>query len=530
MAEYQVFVGKEPEWFPESPTAWLVPDDSWNDYGLKCRYMLYVQLLPLTTQPIAVGSVKIISPELPVTEESAHFLEVFELVPPKFKQLDSSRFCSLGQSSNYYSNLHSLEAERGFPADFVPWLLSTLNDITVSKADPWWETNHWYEFSLVRTNAAHLALTRGASLLQGEVDDKDMVNRIPLLAATRYGEQTIHPKGAALRFNGNSEVPGRMNVLVGRNGAGKTTLLESLALWLSTASSSGKFDHVPDFASVVFVSHNAFDAFNILGEHRDITKNLQFVGVRPIDRQKLSELHNYFATVEVASYDSLKLVLGEPSNLVSVLPGYANDLVSDLQDLVQTPGWADFVSKAFDQDGIAQMMQSNPEQAFQKMSAGQRALATIYAGLYKRLDRRSLVLIDEPENFIHPSLLARFTRVLNDLLHNRHAFAVVATHSPIVVQETPSNFAWIAERGTDEESDITSLRNPDLETFGESVDVINEILFDTNPHSSHWKAILTKLVERGLSNQEIQDKVGSKQLPLLARTFIERVRIAGKRA
>lgn len=47
------------------------------------------------------------------------------------------------------------------------------------------------------------------------------------------------------------------------------------------------------------------------------------------------------------------------------------------------------------------------------------------------------MLIDEPEGHLHPPLLSAFVRALSELLVNRNGVAIIATHSPVVLQEVP---------------------------------------------------------------------------------------------
>ncbi|MBW6100166.1 ATP-binding protein [Escherichia coli] len=54
------------------------------------------------------------------------------------------------------------------------------------------------------------------------------------------------------------------------------------------------------------------------------------------------------------------------------------------------------------------------------------------------MKKRCLVLFDEPETHLHPPLLAVLMSALRIVLNEVDAFAIVATHSPVVVQETLS--------------------------------------------------------------------------------------------
>jgi predicted ATP-dependent endonuclease of OLD family len=85
----------------------------------------------------------------------------------------------------------------------------------------------------------------------------------------------------------------------------------------------------------------------------------------------------------------------------------------------------------------------------------------------------TLVLIDEPETHLHPPLLASFIRALSDLLVDRNGVAIIATHSPVVLQETPHSCVWKIHRVGDQRT----AAQPGLETFGENVGTLTREAF-----------------------------------------------------
>ena len=87
--------------------------------------------------------------------------------------------------------------------------------------------------------------------------------------------------------------------------------------------------------------------------------------------------------------------------------------------------------------------------------------------------RKTLVLLDEPESHLHPPLLSAFIRALSNLLYDRNGVAIVATHSPVVLQEIPrSCISKIQRVGL-----VTNIKMPDIETFGENVGVLTREVF-----------------------------------------------------
>ena len=64
-------------------------------------------------------------------------------------------------------------------------------------------------------------------------------------------------------------------------------------------------------------------------------------------------------------------------------------------------------------------------------------------------------------------------RALSNLLVQRNGVAIIATHSPVVLQEVPRTCAWKLRRtGTEARAE-----RPDVETFGENVGILTREVF-----------------------------------------------------
>lgn len=76
---------------------------------------------------------------------------------------------------------------------------------------------------------------------------------------------------------------------------------------------------------------------------------------------------------------------------------------------------------------------------FEKLSSGHKVILLTVAKLIELVEEKTLVLMDEPEEHLHPPLVAAFIRALSNLLTYRNGVGIVATHSPVIVQEVPKN-------------------------------------------------------------------------------------------
>ena len=116
------------------------------------------------------------------------------------------------------------------------------------------------------------------------------------------------------------------------------------------------------------------------------------------------------------------------------------------------------------------------------------------------IEKESLLLIDEPETHLHPNAIANLMRMLNLLLETYDSYAIIATHSPLVLQELPSSNIIILER----DKDVLSVRPPVIECFGASVSNIIDDTFDVRSNESSYKTILKNALEYMSEEQVLQ--------------------------
>jgi predicted ATP-dependent endonuclease of OLD family len=57
------------------------------------------------------------------------------------------------------------------------------------------------------------------------------------------------------------------------------------------------------------------------------------------------------------------------------------------------------------------------------------------------------LLFDEPETHLHPSIIFKLINTLNKLLDDYDSYLIIATHSPIVIQQIPSKKVMILRDG-----------------------------------------------------------------------------------
>jgi predicted ATP-binding protein involved in virulence len=128
------------------------------------------------------------------------------------------------------------------------------------------------------------------------------------------------------------------------------------------------------------------------------------------------------------------------------------------------------------------------------------------------------VLIDEPEAHLHPPLLAALLKSIRKGLETQDSYAVIATHSPVAIQETPARFVRILKRF----GESTSVKTPSSETFGENIGILTRDVFDLNSSETDYHDVLERLAA-DLTADEVEKLFGHR-LSFQARSYITSIR------
>lgn len=150
------------------------------------------------------------------------------------------------------------------------------------------------------------------------------------------------------------------------------------------------------------------------------------------------------------------------------------------------------------------------------MSSGHAVILLVMTKLVATVEEKTLILLDEPESHLHPPLLSAFIRALSNLLYDRNGVAIVATHSPVVLQEIPKSCVSKIQRvGL-----VTNIKRPDIETFGENVGVLTREVFGLEVIKSGFHKLLTQSVLEGKTYEKILEEYNN-QLGMEAKVLLK---------
>jgi hypothetical protein len=239
------------------------------------------------------------------------------------------------------------------------------------------------------------------------------------------------------------------------------------------------------FANIVSVTFSAFDEFALFPESRNALKGIRYshIGLRKRIKSKS---------------DDPAIITQDPQNLaadfsesaqVCVLGERAGRWRNALTTLEADPMFAEAQVSSL---AAVEEQQFTKQAAglFRKLSSGHKIVLLTITRLVEKVEEKTLILMDEPEAHLHPPLLSAFIRAISDLLINRNGVAVIATHSPVVLQEVPASCVWkIVRHGGAARAD-----RPEIETFGENVGVLTREVFGLEVTQSGFHKMLVDAI------------------------------------
>jgi predicted ATPase len=109
-----------------------------------------------------------------------------------------------------------------------------------------------------------------------------------------------------------------------------------------------------------------------------------------------------------------------------------------------------------------------------RLSSGQRMFFRYGLALMRRVSRRSLFLLDEPELALHPQMIAALMRLTDSILQAKKSFAVVATHSLHLIREVPREAVHVLIR---DQAGIPRDLGTYMQTFGADLSELSSVVF-----------------------------------------------------
>lgn len=321
-----------------------------------------------------------------------------------------------------------------------------------------------------------------------------------------------------IQVNSEDILPSNIHAFIGNNGSGKTKLLKEIAL-----ACSGDFEYLPDES--FYPEEFFFESKNLIGNYisevklegdyienvQDISpiENILYFSYSPFDNYREFNDINRISKVGYGGLNDNQSIDEYMTKIL--LDTLNNDEKSKDGDVVKRAIsgsltkrklWNDVITNLSFDKNIKNLMsdltfyKNNKigNDVISKLSSGQKILLLSLSKLINEAIDRSLIIIDEPELFLHPPLITSYIREVSKILKATNSLCIIATHSPFVIQEIPESCVYMVERNREN----TDVSTPLGRTFGENISVINENIFGTDLRLTGYFKLLTEIVEKDL--------------------------------
>ncbi|HIF9234106.1 TPA: AAA family ATPase [Photobacterium damselae] len=502
----------------------LIPDN-WDDYGYKTLFSIF--LFDNSGKRHDLGHTKVGFCGQNEGWTSSH-------IPERFFELPDN-FFSLGQDADFYKTIFSYCSSSTYTVEDI---LSPIRDVS-------FDDNNYEKAN--SQNVFRISLLRSVDQASITQQFKRIINDQALLSSYSFTFNRSSSKscsGIELHFQTtpNTEPPTNIHILIGRNGVGKTTILNQMVdslvvpnnsflerpgtfTQISSSSLSWFKQEIPDdyFAGVVSVSFSAFDTFTPPNDQIVQSSGIRYryVGLKKSTGEGVWGLKDNF-DLGLDCANSLKVCLALKSkrlrwlDAVKTLKSDPNFAEMPLEELVSR--FDDDTTPTKDAFEVA------AKHFFSRMSSGHSIVLLTITSLIETVEEKTLVLIDEPESHLHPPLLAAFTRALSNLLSNRNGIAIVATHSPVVLQEVPRSCVSIINRSRL----YSRVDKPAIETFAENVGALTREVFELEVDKSGYHQLLEESVRQGETFDSIMDRY-SNQIGFEGKAILRSMLIKNRR-
>lgn len=431
-----------------------------------------------------------------------------------YYELDNNMYFSLGQDESYYENLIKL----GDP--LYKEILVELNDVVYNNK----LYNLAKDFKVFKKSLAlhlsHNTITQQFRniLINTKITQFEFNYAFP---ATDN-----HFLNNNLNFNINYSDNNNNNIyaFIGSNGIGKSHLLSNIinASLEKEDKDYGKISfgkNSSSFSRIIFVSYSNFDTRKFDFKEKNNTKCLipyNYIGFEIEDIEE-SEYEVYVYSIignndKIDKKDPTFIFLHEFSQLI-------NNKKFDLwikainildTDTILKENILDFINTE-----LTYLNYSNIQKSqnilykfyikFESLSSGHKIILFTITKILNRIYENCLLIFDEPELHLHPPLISAYINSLTYILSERNAIGIIATHSPVVLQELKKDNVFKFNRI----NEFIKISNPKIETYGENIGSITNDVFNLEIKNSGYYKNLKELVSTGLTYEDILNKLNN---------------------
>lgn len=482
---------------PRIPNSFTLKYDAWDDYSLKCRFNLHY--FDQNGKDEYLGKLRIVccESEKELCEKGED--TTINWLPNDFESLNDN-FYSLGIDLEYYQRLKQL-----LPND-VDDILEKLKDCSATPRRYETATKSFPQliFRLTRDKTAQDVLLETQAVLKGvEIENAHKFTYLfkPEYAQS-HSEVSFDFDTLDRKVNKNLFFNNSICGIIGNNGAGKSQLLRSITEDICHNRQENFASHVPIFQKIIYLSSSFLDKGPIISSS---SYNYVYSGI-PHDKAIMAR---EFIKEKISN-----------SHILIKNSYREKELIDILYTLLEFPVVDSFISHDAENDKKIIDIDSLKEK-IDILSSGECMLIMHAFTILSNIFTGSLILIDEPENHLHPNAISRLINSIEKIAENNYSCAIIATHSPIIIQAMRAKNVITLERN-EKSCEFSKL---DFETLGCNLSTITDKIFHNDAIGTPYKDKIKRIKHAGIAKERLYASLCSEpeDLSLSLYLFIEAV-------
>ena len=309
-----------------------------------------------------------------------------------------------------------------------------------------------------------------------------------------FKEDGIDKGALNFKKNRNSKLPMNVFAVVGGNGSGKSHKINQIIK--EHLEGDNKFSQILHFSLSPFDNIINFNrngtSIEVVDKEKDSDDGIIYekVGFVSVKHPPIPEVLKKAVSIEIKQYlkeksrkylddNTLKEGFESKISIKESFTYYIQNLLFDLiasEDKLKMWGdclkffsfeaWVEDIKNAFlDREIIKEDIEKIDD-----LSSGQATILLYITKLVSSINQGSLVIFDEPETFMHPPMLKAFIRAVSEIVNNNKAFCLIATHSPVIIQEIPHCNVYRLDTNHE-------LKNTNYKTYGQNLDTLYKNIY-----------------------------------------------------
>lgn len=416
-------------------------------------------------------------------------------------------------------------------------IATSLNIFNNLKKNELYFKNNWSKI-LINSSATKYAYEKGYNIILSSINSP-----VYTVERTEHLELISNRKSIKIKFTNKLGLQNPIHAIIGKNGSGKSYHLKEYLKSYFKNYEESYYSHKEVFSRIILVSNTVHDKDytpSKICRDRSKRSNYHFISNTSLKHYNNIHTQGYKITLNSCIEDiifreitrsgffnkaNISDEVLEMINLNFDISVNSTNLGSKIDNVRSVSEALDFFKQSnnkystnsFNINDINTEINFISGDRITDLSSGQITFLIKTLSILMTIETNSIVIIEEPENFLHPSLLIKFMRILKKILNETNSCSIIATHSPLVLRELPKEQVTIFSRF----DNITSHRNPTIETFGaDATELFQESFSDLETKAS-FRDTIREIAKSERSVSALLDKYSHLPTSLLTKIINE---------